>query len=168
MNKETSKIKKCTLCEKNCSSSSLACLRGIQRFDETNDLFPLMRRAGHVLYNIQDQNGSQGRILHILSIRNSMSQRELQEILHVQPGSLSEIIGKLEAKGYLKKQRDEEDGRKIILKITPKGRKSPEEISYLKSREALFGALNEKEQEQLKKILKKLLDQWLNTEGKEI
>jgi DNA-binding MarR family transcriptional regulator len=154
----------CPLCEKRCSVDNLVCIRGVQLFDDSDDLFRMMRRAGHFLYHSQDQNGSQGRTIHILAIRGRMSQRELQDILHIQPGSLSEIIGKLEAKGYLIKQRDPKDARKVILQVTPKGRKSPEEKGYLKNREELFNVLDEKEQKELKKLLRKLLDQWLSAE----
>ncbi len=93
-----------------------------------------------------------------------MLQQDIQDILHIQAGSLSEIVGKLEAKGYLTKERDEHDQRKMILKITAKGRRSPEEQVYLKSREDLFSSLTEQEQEQMKKILRKLLDNWLKAE----
>lgn len=165
---ENKKIQICPLCQKHCRANNLICIRGCQLFDDSDDLFRLMRRCGHVLYHSQDQNNGQGRIIHILAMRGTLSQRELQEILHIQAGSLSEIVGKLEAKGYLTKERDEKDQRKMILKITPKGRKSTEEKAYLKSRQELFSSLNEKEQEQMKKLLKKLLDQWLSAEeGKE-
>lgn len=161
---KTKKIQKCPLCAKHCSVNNLVCVRGYQLFDDSDDLFRLMRRCGHVLYHSQDQNNGQGRIIHILAIRGSLSQRELQDILHIQAGSLSEIVGKLEAKGYLTKERDEHDQRKMILKITAKGRRSPEEQVYLKSREDLFSSLTEQEQEQMKKILRKLLDNWLKAE----
>ena len=87
---------------------------------------------------------------------------DLQEILLIQAGSLSEIVGKLEAKGYLTKERDAQDQRKLILKVTPKGRKTPEEKQYIKSREELFSSLSDPEQKQLKKLLQKLLEDWLN------
>jgi DNA-binding MarR family transcriptional regulator len=162
--KQKEKIKNCPLCEKNCPKDSLACVRGYQLFDESDDLFRLMRRCGHVLYHSQEQNNGQGRIIHILSLRGTISQRELQDILHIQAGSLSEIVGKLETKGYLTKERDANDQRKLILKVTSKGRKSPEEKQYMKSREELFSSLNDQEQMQLKKILRKLLEDWLNVD----
>lgn len=161
---KNNKIQNCPLCSKHCSVHSLACMRGYQLFEDSDDLFRLMRRCGHVLYHSQDQNNGQGRIIHILAIRGSLSQRELQEILHIQAGSLSEIVGKLESKGYLTKERDEKDQRKMILKVTAKGRKTPEEKAYLKSREELFDSLSEKEQEELKKLLQKLLNDWLKAE----
>ena len=156
------KIQNCPLCDKHCNVKSLACARGFQLFEESDDLFRLMRRCGHALYHSQEQNNGQGRIIHILAIRGSMSQHELQEILHIQAGSLSEIVGKLEAKGYLTKERDAQDQRKLILKVTPKGRKTPEEKQYIKSREELFSTLSDPEQKQWKKLLQKLVEDWLN------
>jgi DNA-binding MarR family transcriptional regulator len=164
MEKDNNIAKKCPLCEKHCAVNYLACMRGRQLFDDSDDLFHLMRRCGHVLYHSQDQNNGQGRIVHILSVRGSISQHELQEILNIQPGSLSEIVGKLEAKGYLTKERDEKDQRRMILKVTALGRKSPEEKIYLKCREELFQSLSENEQKEMKKLLRKLLSDWLKIE----
>lgn len=155
----------CPLCKKHCIAPNFSCICGPQLFSDSDDLFRLMRKCGHVLYHSQEQNNGQGRIIHILSIRGSISQVELQKLLNIQPGSLSEIVGKLEAKGYLTKEKDEKDQRRMILKITAKGKKTPEEELYLKSRENLFSALDTEEQEELKKLLQKLLNQWMEESG---
>ena len=77
------KMKTCPLCEKNCSVNGLVCLRGVQFFDDSEDLFRMFRRVGHVLYQSQEQTNGQGRVMHIMSMRGSMSQREMQEILKI-------------------------------------------------------------------------------------
>ena len=44
---KTKKIQKCPLCAKHCSVNNLVCARGYQLFDDSDDLFRLMRRCGH-------------------------------------------------------------------------------------------------------------------------
>ena len=89
-----------------------------------------------------------------------MTQKELQEALAIQPGSVSEIISKLEARGLLSRERDEEDKRRMVLRITDAGRAGAEAFSGAESGNELYGALSEEEQSTLKELLKKLLESW--------
>ena len=66
---------------------------------------------------------SQQRILNILDDCGPVSQKKMQEMLSVQPGSLSELCGKLEEKGMIQRTRDENDRRNVILTITEEGRR---------------------------------------------
>ena len=81
-----------------------------------------MRRCGHFLYQRQGGQG-QRRVLTILQERGSMQQRELQEYLGIQPGSMSELIGKLEQKGLLKRTSSEDSF--VIFKLQLKYTSSP-------------------------------------------
>ena len=101
---------------------------------------------------------SQQRILSILEEEGPISQKKLQEMLAVQPGSLSEICGKLEEKGMIERSRDEKDRRSVILKITEKGRRMKEGINVRKDN-AIFSSLNEEEREQLRNLLNKIESQ---------
>jgi DNA-binding MarR family transcriptional regulator len=89
-----------------------------------------------------------------------MTQKELQDILRIQPGSLSEIVAKLEEKGLVRRQKDEEDRRRSVIELTETGR----EEALLQERQddgsPTFGALNEQEQEAMKAMLRKLLESW--------
>jgi DNA-binding MarR family transcriptional regulator len=86
-----------------------------------------------------------------------MTQRELQDLLQIQPGSLSEVLTKLETKGMIVRSRDEEDRRRSILTLTETGRKAAEQKE---ERASLFAALSLQEQEELQQLLGKLLDSW--------
>lgn len=125
---------------------------------ETGDLSELMHISGHMLRSPRSGAASgQGRVMAILAQRGAISQRELQELLHVQPGSVSEILRKLEDKGLLTRARGE-DRRGNILTITEDGRAFAESLN---ADEDLFAALDPSEQEQLRSLLKKLLTDWM-------
>ena len=87
-----------------------------------------------------------------------MSQRVLQELLHIQPGSMSEIAGKLEAGGLIIRERSEEDKRRVTVSITERGRAAlaarPEE-----AQDALK-PLTTDEQQSLENLLDKLIAAW--------
>lgn len=89
-----------------------------------------------------------------------MTQKELQEILHVQPGSISEILAKLEDKGLILREKDDSDKRKSIIKLTETGRNAKDIVSVEYNDGGLFDALSDEEQGTLKELLKKLLDSW--------
>ena len=80
-------------------------------------------------------------------------------MLQIRPGSISEILTKLEAKGLIIRSRDKSDQRKSILELTSEGKKAAENLQE-EDRPAMFDALNSQEQGELKKLLKKLLDSW--------
>lgn len=128
---------------------------------DQNDLYSMMRFCGHYLYHRSgsDQGAGQERILSILSNKGSITQKELQTILKIQPGSMSEILAKLEEKGMISRKKDEEDKRKSIIELTEEGHKAGGQ-SKIQPKDQLFDALDEGEQEALKQLLVKLTDSW--------
>lgn len=99
----------------------------------------------------------QGRILRILK-DGPISQKELQEAMNVQAGSISEIVSKLEEKGLLTKTKSDEDARAVVLTITDKGKERLEEFAQRKD---FYTSISEEEKEQLKDILVKLNNDWI-------
>lgn len=130
-------------------------------FCDQDDLYSLLRTCGHYLYHRFGKNMGQGRILAILSERESMTQKELQEMLRIQPGSATEILTKLEEKGMLRRKKDQEDKRRCIIELTEEGREAYNSRKQQEEeRSQLFTSLDETEQEELKKLLGKLLESW--------
>jgi len=72
-----------------------------------------------------------------------MSRKELQELFQVKPGSMSEIVSKLEHKGFIERIKDDEDKRKAIVKITEAGKARLEERQRAKSNGDSFAALDD-------------------------
>lgn len=124
-------------------------------------------RSVHALFRkLYLRNGdpgsrTQGKILKILYMRGSMSQKEMQEKLDIQSGSISELISKLEKKGLVIRQPDSFDRRRMILLLTEKGREDVEAYSRRYENHVLsfFQVLDESEKQELERILEKLLSQ---------
>lgn len=123
---------------------------------DPDSLQGLMRQCGHIIYHGSQQGSGQENILSILAKRESMSQRELQEMLNIQAGSMSEILSKLENKGFLLRAKADDDKRKMMLTITEQGKEKAAEALSNPS-EDLFAVLSQEEQEQLKSLLRKVL-----------
>ena len=134
----------------------------LKRRIEESDLMGLIDMAGRMAQR-RPQGGpakSQTLVLSILAGRDALSQRELQQMLGIQPGSLSELLSKLEGKGYLVREKAE-DRRGNLLRITDAGRAAmptaddgPEDNP--------FAALTDEQQDQLASMLRTLLNHWVD------
>lgn len=126
----------------------------------------LLRMCGHFLHYRMGGHSGQRRILFTLSKREEILQKDLQEILEVQSGSLSEIIIKMEADGLIQKVKSQKDGRHIVLKLTKQGlEKSKQfEIEYNQRVEQMLNCLSDKEKHQLHNLLETLTTHWKKIE----
>lgn len=129
---------------------------------ENRELLDVMENCGRFLHFRRGGRWGQARIIRLIAEKGEMSQKELQDILKIQSGSLSEIIMKIEGKGYITKERDSKDKRCLILKITDSGREFLEQRNLVKAREeeTMFDVLSEEEQESLREMLSRLLESW--------
>ena len=127
---------------------------------ETDELSSLLGKCGHMLFHRPGKGRGQKKILSILSQTDEMTQKELQEQLEIQSGSISEILTKLEEKGLLVRTRCEEDRRKVILSLTETGKEKADSFSNEESASDLYAVLSEEEKETLKSLLMKLLNSW--------
>lgn len=130
---------------------------------DLDDLAGRMERCGKFLLYCLGKRRGQEKILRILWEHGEISQRELQELLGIQPGSMSEIAAKLEAKGLIARGRAEADRRKILLSLTEAGRTwlaRQDEDHVRKRRAELFSALTPEEQRALGALLEKLCVDW--------
>ncbi|EET62830.1 transcriptional regulator, MarR family [Marvinbryantia formatexigens DSM 14469] len=130
---------------------------------EDASLQELLIRAGYIAERKSGRQRGQNRILRILLENPKMSQRALQERLGIEPGSMSEILAKLEEKGFLVKEKDENDRRRMILTLTEEGKAVAGAESgngEKPDKEEIFSSLTPDEQKRLKEMLRKLLTQW--------
>lgn len=121
-----------------------------------------LRGCGHFLHYKMGGKAGRHRIFHILLERDELQQRELQEILGIQSGSLSEILLKIEADGDIEKTKCEKDRRNYNLKLTPKGIEKAirMEHAYEEKVEQLLSCFTMKQTEDLLKMLDVLLEHW--------
>ena len=190
MNNEI-KYEKCPLCGKNCSIDETKCCRGkkfvrllnegeiteekiaelkeqakkreeFKNLPQEERLMIMLGKSGMILNHNHCGHHGRGRILKVLLEKGTMTQSELQNIIDIRSGSLSEILSKMEDKQLIIREKDENDKRKVNISITEKGKESillKEEELKNRSKE-LFNAINEEEQQQLEVILSKLLKSW--------
>ena len=132
-----------------------------QAEDVNGKLLALFRAAGHAGHHM-DAGGGQGRILSILKEEGEMTQRALTERLGIQPGSASEIIGKLEKAGMLVRTPSLTDRRTADISLTTAGAaRAGEAAEKAQSRrETMFAALTEEEKNELLALTEKLYTSW--------
>ncbi len=132
-----------------------------QRLEDA-DLADLIDMAGRMLRRRPQGGPAQGQalVLSILLGREALSQRELQQLLGIQPGSLSELLSKLEAKGLITREKAE-DRRGNLLRITDAGREAAA-ANLSDSPEAdPFAPLTAEQQDALAAALRTLLTAWV-------
>lgn len=121
-----------------------------------------LRDLGHVIRFLYEGKGSQKRILIILHETGGMTQRELTERMGVQPGSASEVIGKLESAGLIQRKRSRTDRRTTDIELTETGRiRAEEAVEQRKMRHLeMFSCLSAEEKESLLALVEKLNVDW--------
>ena len=77
-----------------------------------------------------------GRLLVCAADNPGVSSRELCELLDLRPSSLSEMLSRAEADGFLTRSVDETDRRVQHITLTEKGRRAVEEMEAARNQEA--------------------------------
>lgn len=121
-------------------------------------LTALLRHCGKFIYYHSRPGMQQGIVLQMLR-DGPMTQGQIQERLGTQPGSVSELISKLEKKKLLQRQRSETDRRKVLLTLTEKGGEMSQRHTEYPAT-GIYQALTETERETLAQLLSKLLLDW--------
>lgn len=122
-----------------------------------------LRDLSHMMRSLYEGKGSQKRILIVLAeIGGSVTQRELTELLGIQPGSASEVIAKLESAGYIRRAPNETDHRTVDVTLTEAGKALAEEAKEERVRrhEQMFSCLSDEEKKQLLSLLEKVNEDW--------
>lgn len=130
--------------------------------DINDELVCNFRDIGHTIRHIAEGRGSQKRILVILQESDTITQRELTQKLRIQPGSASEVIGKLETAGLILRTPSQTDHRTVNITLTDAGRAAAKEIAGQREKrhEQMFACLSEEEKEQLLELLTTLNASW--------
>ena len=105
----------------------------------------------------------QGRVLALLKAKPQTTQRELSYLLDMRQQSLSELLAKLEEKGYIVREKSEEDGRVTVVKLTEAGAEAAPSPEQMEVRDNALDCLSDEEQEQLEELTDKVT---ISLEGK--
>lgn len=127
-----------------------------------NKLIMNLRDLGHVIRFLFEGKGSQKRILIILQETGCITQKELTERLGIQPGSVSEVLGKLESAGLVRRTLSKTDRRTTDVQLTETGEQQAREaLRQRKMRhQEMFSCLSEEEKEILLTLTEKLNADW--------
>lgn len=118
--------------------------------------------CGRYLHYNMGEKAGQARILSALLESGTVTQRELQDILEVRSGSLSEILNKVEADGFIKRSQSESDKRQLEVKLTEAGMEAAAKLTEERGHKSdeLFSCLSDEEKQTLEELLNKLLNSW--------
>ncbi len=98
----------------------------------------------------------QGMILGFLSEADSVTPRELREKAGIDSATLTGIIDRLESSSLITREKNPEDRRSVVIKLTSDGRKKAHAISRLieESNREMMSHFSEEE----KKLLNNIMD----------
>lgn len=130
-------------------------------FNQFQTASNLMRRY---LYRVRTNQGDevlehgQGRLMRILAKDGGLSQKELAEKMRIRPASLSELLGKLESKGYILRKRNEADKRVYNYWLSGHGQEAAARTEETKREygQTVFSELGDAEAETLYSLLQKV------------
>lgn len=130
--------------------------------DLNNKLISNLWDISHTMKSISEGKGSQKRILITLEDSGPITQSGLTEYLHIQPGSVSEVLGKMEHSGLIRRTPSQADQRTSDLTLTEMGRKEAKEAALQRQQRqnTMFSGLTEEEKEILLHLLEKLNGDW--------
>lgn len=79
---------------------------------------------------------TEARVLFEIGRRGAHTQGSLGSELHIDPGYLNRVVGRLAERGYIERRKDERDGRLVVLGLTPQGREAASLIDVASDEEA--------------------------------
>jgi DNA-binding MarR family transcriptional regulator len=99
-------------------------------------------------------------MLHAVASEDGISQAELGRLFEVVPTRVTRLAQKMEADGFIRRERDPNDNRVVRLYLTPDGR---EAFEHAMGRHRTFSrnlqkALNDPERKELQRLLAKMLN----------
>jgi len=114
-----------------------------------------LKTCGRFLYYQVGGKAGQQRILMRLDSHGQTSQKELQDVLEISSGALSEILQKMEDSGLILRTKSAEDKRQVDLALTEKGRDTAQSVEahYHRTLERMFECLTAEQKNQLEETL---------------
>ncbi|MGN0635068.1 MAG: MarR family winged helix-turn-helix transcriptional regulator [Acutalibacteraceae bacterium] len=121
-----------------------------------------LRDIFHMMQMQYEGRASQKRILIILHECGTLTQKDLTERLGIQPGSVSEILSKLENAGLIARIPNETDRRTADISLTDMGAEQASEAAEQRQKrhEEMFSCLTQEEQATLLSMLEKIHMDW--------
>lgn len=130
--------------------------------DKDDMLVKSLWSINHTMRRISEGKASQERILIILSQNRNMTQKALTDRLGIQPGSASEVLGKLESSGFILRTTNGTDRRTTDICLTESGELAAQAalIRREERHQQMFSCLEEEEKTALLALLTKINEDW--------
>lgn len=130
--------------------------------DRNHKLIINLRDINHTMRSQYEGRGSQKRILIVLLETGTITQRRLTERLGIQPGSVSEVLAKMEKSGLIVRTESWDDRRTTDIALTGQGKLQAEEALMQRKirHEEMFSCLSEEEKSTLLALLEKVNGDW--------
>ena len=102
----------------------------------------------------------QGRILTILGLKPAISQKDLIYMLGTSRQAMSELLARLEHKGYIRRDPSATDKRMVTIRLTEAGRQAARQVRRIHHDMGadLLDCLSEAELAQFSEYLKRIID----------
>ena len=98
-------------------------------------------------------------VMMVLWENDKVNVGQLGEILHLDAGTLTPLLKRLEKAGYVSRERSKEDERVTVISITPEGEALKEKCRDIPMKMAMEGSsLSEKDSGELYRLLYKFLE----------
>lgn len=116
----------------------------------------------HTMRYLYEGRGSQKSILILLHDVKMITQRELTKRLGIQPGSVSEVLTKLENAGLIIRTTSKEDRRTANITLTENGEQMADEAANQRTEthREMFSCLTENERTEFLGLLEKINADW--------
>lgn len=99
-------------------------------------------------------------VIRILGKLPGTTPGQLARLLHVDPGSITAVIKRLEARELVARKRDPNDGRRVSLSLTARGRKLdvPAQVSVERAVATVLDRSTQADVAALRRLLGRLVD----------
>lgn len=114
-----------------------------------------LKTCGRFLYYQVGGKAGQQRILMRLNTHGRTTQKELQDVLEISSGALSEILQKMEDSGLILRTKSAEDKRQVDLSLTQEGREKAISVEehYHRTLTRMFECLSAEQKTRLEETL---------------
>lgn len=130
--------------------------------EEIVELFFDVSRLNHQYSKMQPQNTDpfhgQHRCLSVLDTAGIVNQKNLAQALSIRPASVSEILTRMEQKGWILRRPSDKDKRVTLVSLTEEGRTQADQLRKDRARyhSNMLSGLTTDEKEQFSAALQKI------------
>ncbi len=96
-------------------------------------------------------------VMRVLWKHRELNVKTLGEHVYLDSGTLTPLLRKMEAKGFLTRRRSKEDERAVLITITDDGLALEERVAEVRSQVASMMSISEAEERTLRRVLCKIL-----------